>query len=142
MRSKFWSNVLLTAAVLALTIPAAIAQSASKTGPKYDSASEAKIKGVVEDIREPGGLEPTLLLVKTESKTVLVYVAPAAFLKEIETSFSKGDQVEVVGCKSLNGSDEEILAREITDGSNTFTLRDDKGVPIWAGWKPAKASGK
>jgi hypothetical protein len=63
-------------------------------------------------------------------------------LKEIEVSFSKGDQVNVVGAQAPNSTGEEILAREITVGSNTFTLRDDKGVPVWSGWKPAKASGK
>ena len=143
MRFQLWSKVLFAASMLSLTMAVALAQSAAKTGPKYDAASEAKIKGVVEDVREvPGTLEETNLVVKTDSKTVLVYVGPAAFLKEIETSFNKGDQVEVIGAKTPNPAEEEILAREITVGTNTFTLRDDKGIPIWSGWKPAKASGK
>ena len=75
-------------------------------------------------------------------KPILVYVGPGDFLKEIEVSFNKGDQVDVVGAKAPNTAEEKILAREITVGSNTFTLRDDKGIPVWSGWKPAKASGK
>jgi hypothetical protein len=67
-----------------------------------------------------------------------VRVAPADFLKEMDTSFKKGDQVLVVGCKTTDNGQEQVLAREITVGTNTTTLRDDKGTPVWAGWKPAK----
>ena len=125
-------------AAAGLLISAAWAQTASKTGPKYDVKNEVKIKGVVEEVRQvPGQFEGTHLVVKTDSKTVLVHVAPVDFLKEIDTSFSKGDQVEVVGCKAPDATEEEILAREITVGQNTTTLRDDKGIPVWAGWKPS-----
>jgi hypothetical protein len=132
------SQVLICGAVAGLLLSAAWAQTASKTGPKYDAKNEVKIKGVIEEIREvPGPYEGTHLMVKTASKTVLVHVAPAAFLKEIDTAFTKGEQIEVVGCKAPDVSEEEILAREITVGQNTTTLRDEKGVPVWAGWKPS-----
>ncbi len=139
MNSKVYSKILFAITALALALPLGWTQSASKTSPKYDVGSEVKVKGVIEDIRSPAGAEGTQLSIKTDTKTVLVYVGPGDFLKEIEVSFNKGDQVNVVGAQS---TDEEILAREITVGSNTFTLRDDKGVPVWQGWKPAKVSGK
>jgi hypothetical protein len=143
MNSKLWSKALWAVAALALTLPLGWAQTASKTASPYDVKSEVKVKGVIEDIRQiPGGAAGTELAVKTDAKTILVYVGPGDFLKEIEVSFNKGDQVNVIGAKSSNTAEEEILAREITVGSNTFTLRDDKGVPIWSGWKPAKTSGK
>jgi hypothetical protein len=139
MSLKLWSKVLFIAAALVLTAPSGWTQSASKTGPKYDAANEVKIKGVVEEVREiPGDLEGTHLVVKTDTTTVLVYAAPGAFLKEIDTAFNKGDQVQVVGAKAPTAGQETIMAREITVGNNTFTLRDDKGVPVWAGWKAPK----
>lgn len=132
-----WKFVFI-AAVVGLLMSPAWAQTTSKTGPKYDVKNEVKVKGVVEEIRTvPGQFEGIHLVVKTDSKTVLVHVAPADFLKEIDTSFNKGDQVEVVGCKAPDGTEEEILAREITVGPNTTTLRDDKGIPVWVGWKPS-----
>lgn len=139
MSSKFSSRILfIVPAVAGLLMSAAWGQATSKTGPKYDVKNEVKVKGVVEEVRQvPGQFEGTHLVVKTDSKTVLVHVAPADFLKEMETSFNKGDQVEVVGCKAPDAVEEEILAREITVGQNTTTLRDDKGVPVWAGWKPS-----
>jgi hypothetical protein len=138
MNSKMSSKILLRAAATGLLLSAAWAQTANKTGPKYDVKNEVKVKGVIEEIREvPGPFEGTHLVVKTESKTVLVHVAPAGFLKEIDTAFNKGEQIEVVGCKAQDAPEEEILAREITVGQNTTTLRDEKGVPVWAGWKPS-----
>jgi hypothetical protein len=119
-------------------VSAAWAQTASKTGPKYDVKNEVKFKGVVQEVREvPGPFEGTQLVVKTETKTILVHVGPSDFLKEMDTSFKVGDQVEVVGCKAPDTAGDEILAREITVGQNTATLRDDKGVPVWVGWKPS-----
>jgi hypothetical protein len=121
-----------------LLLSTAWAQTASKTGPKYDVKNEVKFKGAVQEVREvPGPFEGIQLVVKTETKTILVHVAPSGFLKEMDTSFKVGDQVEVIGCKAPDATGEEILAREITVGQNTATLRDDKGVPVWVGWKPS-----
>jgi hypothetical protein len=126
-------------AVTVLFTCAAVAQKASNTGPKYDVANQVKVKGVIDDIHEtPGAFEGTHLVVKTDTGTVLVQLAPADFLKEIEASFKKGDQIEVVGAKNMGTEGEEVLAREITIGNNTTTLRDDNGVPVWVGWKAAK----
>ncbi|MFZ0312491.1 MAG: hypothetical protein WAL85_07265 [Candidatus Korobacteraceae bacterium] len=143
MSYKPWSRILFTVFVLLLAVCSGATQKAAVTGPKYDVANEVKIKGVVEDIREiPGNFEGTALVVKTDTGTILVHLAPASFLKEIDASFTKGDQVEVLGAKAPNAPEEEILAREITVGTNTVTLRDDKGIPVWAGWNPAKTSGR
>jgi molybdopterin converting factor small subunit len=143
MHFRLWRTAWLTLVGVAWISSAAWGQHPSKTGPKYDTANEVKIKGVIEEVREvPGEFEGTQLVVKTDTKTVLVHVAPGEFLKEMDTSFKKGDEVAVVGAKAPNTTEEEILAREITDGNNTATLRDDKGIPIWAGWKAPKSTAK
>lgn len=142
MNSKQFLKALFFVAFVGIT-STAWSQGAGKTGPKYDSAGEIKIKGTVEDIREvPGPYEGSHLTVKSGDKTILVHLAPADFLKEIEAEFKKGDQVEVVGAKVEGAPEEEILAREITVGNNTVVLRDGKGIPIWAGWKLQKTAGK
>ena len=138
MSCRLSSRVSFIVAVAGLLLSAAWAQTTSKTGPKYDVKNEVKFKGAVQEVREvPGPFEGTQLVVKTETKSILVHVAPSDFLKEMDTSFKVGDQVEVVGCKAPNATEEEVLAREITVGQNTTTLRDDKGVPVWVGWKPS-----
>lgn len=126
--------------VLVLFAVAAVAvQKPKNTGPAYDVANQVKIQGVIESIQEvPGEFEGVHLVVRTDKGPVLVQVAPADFLKEIGTSFKVGDQVQVLGAKALNASEEQVLAREITVGSSTVTLRDDTGIPVWAGWNPGK----
>ena len=136
-----WSGIVCTAVMFMAAAQAAASQKVANTGPKYDVANEVKIKGVVEEIREvPGEFEGTHLVVKTDTGTMLVHVAPADFLKDIDSSFKVGDEVLVIGAKAPDATEPEILAREITVGTNTTTLRDDKGIPVWAGWKPAKSN--
>ncbi len=108
------------------------------TAPKYDPKNEVTIKGTVDDIRiVPGALEGVHLMVKSPTETILVHVAPEKFLKELETSFSKGDEVAVVGCKIKDADgNNELLARQVTKNNNELVLRDKKGTPIWVLWNP------
>jgi len=132
-------SVAFYAAVVAVTLTTA--QKLSRSGnPQYDLPNEAKIKGVVEEVKELSRCPVTdgtdaHLMVKMpdkESKTVLVHLAPARFLKEYGVSFAKGDQIEIVGSKTKIAEEEEgILARKIERGNQTYTFRDDGGKPLW-----------
>jgi hypothetical protein len=130
----------LLVVVVSLAISAAVlAQTRNgNTAPKYDAKNEVTIKGTVDDIKEvPGPLEGVHLVLKSDTETILVHVAPGKFLKEMDTSFNKGDMLEIVGCKvkDADGSD-ELLARQITKTNNELVLRDKKGIPIWVLWNP------
>ena len=137
MKSKFPLIILLLAVFFTL-VGVGSAQKGN-TGPKYDAGKQVKVAGVIEDMHEtPGPYEGTHLLVKTDAGTVLVQLAPAEFLKEIDATFKKGDAIQVIGAKNTGTEGDEILAKEITIGNNTTTLRDDNGTPVWVGWKAAK----
>jgi hypothetical protein len=140
MRSKYCRQIVMIAVFLGAVVScSAASRQKENTGPKYDAANQVKIKGVIQDVKDsPGELSGTHLTVKTDAGTVVVYVGPAEFLKDIDTSFKVGDQVEVLGAKNTGPSGEEVLAKEVTVGSNTTTLRDDNGVPVWSGWKSSK----
>ena len=116
----------------------ALAQTAAPKTPKYDKATETKIKGVVEELRTVDGKDEGthFILRDADNKTILIHVGPEKFLKEIEASYVKGDKVEVTGSKvkSAQGED-EILAKEISKDNNSVVLRDSKGEPAWHGWK-------
>jgi hypothetical protein len=141
VRSRYYLRLAMIA-IFCAVVTCAVASSTQKTsdtGPKYDAANQVKIKGVIDDVKDtPGALSGTYLTVKTDTSTVIVYVGPAEFLKDIDTSFKKGDQIEVLGAKSTGPEGEQILAKELTVGSNTTTLRDESGVPVWSGWKAPK----
>ena len=140
MRSKYCRQIVMIAVFLGgVAACSAASNQKADTGPKYDAANQVKIKGVIQDVKDsPGELSGTHLTVKTDTGTVVVYVGPAEFLKDIDTSFKVGDQIEVLGAKNMGPAGEEVQAKEVTVGSNTTTLRDDNGVPVWSGWKSSK----
>ncbi|HLH05709.1 MAG TPA: hypothetical protein VKW78_00580 [Terriglobales bacterium] len=106
---------------------------AQESYPKYDKATEVKIKGEVQELKvhhtEAG--DNTHLIVKAGDQLYEVCLCPAEFLKSMEVTFAAGDKVEITGSKAkLNGAD-VILAREIVRGDNTLVIRDKEGAPVW-----------
>ncbi len=117
--------VVLAALGMAQTVPSA--------APKYDMATEATLKGNIDDIKEIASAKgPSLhLLVKAGSEITEVYLCPNAFLQELAFNFAKGEQVTIVGSKVKVDNVDVVLAREVTRGNDTLTLRDKKGNPVW-----------
>jgi hypothetical protein len=128
--------LLLICFAVLLGAPARAQKTESKAPgpPKYDLQTETKIKGTVDEVKMPAkGSEKEVvhLMLKTGSDTVDVYLSPKSFLDDMGMDFSKGDEISLTGSKVKVGETELILAREVVKGNNTFTLRDDKGGPVW-----------
>jgi len=105
--------------------------------PKYDSHTEAKTKGVVDEIKEiplANKREITELMVKSGNETIRVFVSPKSFQDEMGVSFSKGDEISLTGSKVKLQDADVILGKEVVKGNDTLLLRDDKGNPVWI-WK-------
>jgi hypothetical protein len=101
---------------------------------KYDLQTESKSKGVVDEVKvlDYGTRKDFIqLVVKDESETVVVYVCPKPFEEEMGITFAKGEQISFTGSKVKGEESEIILAREIAKGTDTWTLRDAKGSPVW-----------
>ena len=134
---RVWSIVILA---LALSVPATVsfaAQTHTKgvDVPKYDVATEAKFKGIVDEVKDrecpmSGGMG-SHFFVKLDGKLVEVHIAPTKFVKSYEVAFQKGDSVEITGTKVTFEGQDAILAREIKRGNDDFVFRDPKGKPIW-----------
>ena len=102
--------------------------------PKYDPATETKMKGVVEDLRlPPKGQEKDAvhLLIKNGDDMIDIYLCPKSFMDDMGVAFSKGDAIAVTGSKVKQDGADLILAREVVKGQDTLVLRDDKGNPVW-----------
>ncbi|HLK32399.1 MAG TPA: OB-fold nucleic acid binding domain-containing protein [Terriglobales bacterium] len=108
---------------------------AAKTHPllKYDLKAEKKIKGVVQEVKQTGQGRAELihLVLKNGTDTINVYLCPQSFLKDMGIELKPGDEVEVTGSPAIENGVSVILAREIDKGSDSYVLRDDKGVPVW-----------
>lgn len=102
--------------------------------PEYDTHTEMKTKGVVDEINVlPLGTKKELieLIIKSGSDKLHIYVCPKTFQDEMGISFSKGDEIAVTGSKVKQEAGDVILARELVRGTDTLVLRDDKGAPVW-----------
>jgi hypothetical protein len=101
---------------------------------KYDPATEAKLKGAVEELKfvPPSGGKPIgYLTVKSGADSVQVFLGPKKFLDDMGANFKPGEVVEVVGSKVKQDGADVILAREVSKGDDVLTLRFKDGKPAW-----------
>lgn len=122
---------------------------AGVSGAAYDPASEAIFKGTVADVKTGRsalywitqihtmglghrGAQEKQLLLKTDSDTVRIQLAPTTFLDEHNVEIRKGDVLEVIGSRITMRESSVVLAREIRKGNTTWALRDATGQPLWS----------
>ena len=102
--------------------------------PKYDPATETKLKGVVEELKfvPPSGGKPlAYLVIKSGADTLQVFLCPKAFLDQMGATFNPQDKVEITGSKVKQDGEDLILAREVDKGDDMLTLRFKDGKPAW-----------
>lgn len=107
---------------------------AKSPDPVYNPSAEVRISAVITGVRQvPEGNPLAGLHVTVQPKNaspVDVYMGPTAFLKIFKTAFPVGAAIQVIGARSGDG----ILAREVTEGATSITLRELTGVPVWEHW--------
>jgi DNA/RNA endonuclease YhcR with UshA esterase domain len=108
------------------------------TAAPYDVKTEVRLTGTVVHVNAVAhGSSATAahdgtLMLKTDTGTVDVQLAPAAFLAEKKVKIAKGDTIEVFGSRVTSGDSQVLLARDIRKGSTSWTLRAASGAPLWA----------
>jgi len=138
--------VLLVAGVIVALSTASFAQKV--TLPKYDTKTEVHFaKAVVQDVKEVpvgNGSPRVVLTVKTGDDTFDVYLSPKAYLDMMDTTFAKGDELEITGAKMTDSDNKTIIiGREVIKGQNTVVLLDKTGAPAWTWMEKTKtAEGK
>jgi len=108
------------------------ALSMAQAGPKYDTSTEAKFKGTVEELKlPPKDKDIAHITIKSGTDTFDLYLCPKSFIDDMGVIFAKGDEVAFTGSKIKQGDAEMILAKEVVKGTDTLVLRDNKGNPVW-----------
>jgi len=105
----------------------------------YDPKTVESVKGTVESLDTPAPMKgmhhAVIIVLRTAKETIPVHLGPEWYIGRLDMKIQEGDTLEVKGSRvSFNGKP-AIIAAEIQKGSQTLTLRDDKGIPVWAGWK-------
>jgi hypothetical protein len=140
---KSWKKLLAMTAMLGVAASSASAQpsdccsDAGNAGRFYSSATETTVAGTVDEVKEvspPGrGMGGLHLILNTPSGPVEVHVGPTWYVSSRNVSFAKGDAVTLVGSRMTLSGREVLVAREITKGPQTLTLRAANGAPVWSG---------
>jgi hypothetical protein len=123
-------NRLLKVAAISFLATYAFAQAP----PKYDTATEGKFKGIVEELKfvPPTGAKPVAyLVVKSGPDDLQIFLCPKKFLSDMGVDFKANDEVEVTGSKIKQDGADLTLAREVVKGGDTLTLRFKDGKPAW-----------
>ena len=124
-----------TLILIFLTLLLGSALSIAQAGPKYDTSTEGKFKGTIEELKlPPKDKDIAHITIKSGTDTFDLYLCPKSFIDDMGVSFAKGDEVAFTGSKIKQGDADMILAKEVVKGTDTLVLRDDKGNPVW-NWK-------
>ena len=127
---------ILTVVACVLVVVLILGNGMKPRTPRYNAATEVEVQGVVQEVQQfwcpINGDEGTHLIVKTDTGILQVHVAPRRFLHGNGISFSKGDQIAVVGSPVTYEGHDAMIARKITRGNQTFAFRNLDGTPLWA----------
>ncbi len=109
------------------------------TGRIYDPAKAETISGQVVSLEQIAGRRGmgtgVVLKVSSGSDTFVVHLGPKWYLDDQKVKFAAGDAVEIKGVRTVRRGQDIFLAAEIKKGSDILKLRDEQGIPLWAGWR-------
>lgn len=86
----------------------------------------------------PGMTEGVSVLLTMKTVSVPVLLGPAWYIEHLDARIEIGDRIEVIGAKAFAEGLPAVLAVEVRKGDSVLVLRDAAGIPVWAGWRPAR----
>lgn len=105
----------------------------------FDPATVETASGTVESVDKvtpmKGMHSGIHLALKTDKGTIDVHLGPEWYIERLDTKIQKGDKIEVKGSRVTIGGKPAIIASEVKKGDSVLLLRDNNGVPAWAGWR-------
>ncbi len=105
----------------------------------YDPSKVETVTGKVqsiETVRPMKGMNnAVVLMLKTSKEAIPVHLGPQWYIERIELGLKPGDAITVRGSRVSLNNKPLIIAAEIKKGNQSVTLRNDSGIPVWAGWR-------
>jgi hypothetical protein len=135
---KTMAGLVLALAILGPSVPASWAQRTRGAGARaYDPRTVETVSGEVVGVEDvaptkgrSGGVHVTL---KTDSGSIPVHLGPAWYVDKQKLQVRQGDHVEVEGSRVSFAGKPAIIARQVKKDGETLILRNEAGVPAWAG---------
>jgi hypothetical protein len=108
-------------------------------GRMYDTKTVETITGEVmkvDRITPMHGMSAGVhLVVKTDKGDVSVHLGPQWYLENQDVKIEPKDKVEIKGSRVTVQGKPAIIAAELKKADQVLKLRDEAGVPVWAGWR-------
>lgn len=108
-------------------------------GRMYDPKTVETINGEVASVEQ---MTPTKgtgygvhLTLKTDKETVSVHLGPSWYIETQKIEILPKDRITVKGSRIAFDGKPAIIAAEIIKGDTVLKLRNDNGIPAWAGGK-------
>jgi hypothetical protein len=105
----------------------------------YDPKSVVTVTGVVARAERVTPMQKmgngVHLVLETDEETISVHLGPVWYVERQDKRIDPKDRVEVKGSRITFEGKPAIIAAEVRKGDETLVLRDDAGVPAWAGWR-------
>jgi hypothetical protein len=105
----------------------------------YNPATVETVSGTVEAVDKvtpmKGMYSGIHVMLKTDKETISIHVGPEWYVERLDTKIQKGDTIEVKGSRVTVAGKPAVIAAEIKKGDNVLVLRDNAGIPAWAGWR-------
>jgi hypothetical protein len=105
----------------------------------YNPATVETVTGTIESIDRTvpmkGMSRGVHVTLKTEKGPLSVHLGPEWYIERLDGKLAKGDAVEVKGSRITYNGKPAIVAAEVKKGDAVLKLRDESGIPAWAGWR-------
>ncbi|MFZ5449973.1 MAG: DNA-binding protein [Thermodesulfobacteriota bacterium] len=107
-------------------------------GTVWDASSVTTVAGEVTAVEKftpgRGGSSYGLMVtIKTDKESLPIILGPAWYVEQQHFAIASKDKLEVTGARMAIQGQATIIAAEVKKGGQILKLRDDKGIPLWAG---------
>lgn len=111
----------------------------SKYGRMYNPETVETISGEVERVDKitpmKGMYYGIHLILKAEKEEISIHLGPGWFIENQDIRIESKDKIEVKGSRITFQGKPAIIAAEVKKGEDILKLRDEKGFPVWSGWR-------
>ena len=108
-------------------------------GRMYDAKTVETVKGEVVSVEKftpTNGMSAGVhLLLKAGKETISVHLGPSWYLENQDAQVEPKDKIEITGSRLAVDGKAVLIAAEVKKGDGVLKLRDENGVPLWAGWR-------
>jgi hypothetical protein len=105
----------------------------------YDPKTVETMRGIVVSVDtmtfRPGMSYGIHLVMKTDKETISVHLGPGWYIQNQDVRIAPKDAIQVRGSRISFDSAPALIAAEVQKGDEILKLRDDRGFPVWSGWR-------